>query len=310
MDKKVTVIGAGNVGATAAQRLAEKELCDVVLIDIVEGVPQGKALDLTEAAPIEKHDAQLQGSNGYEASSGSDIVIITAGIPRKPGMSRDDLISTNAGIMKSVTKEVAARSPEAVLIIVSNPLDAMCHVAYEASQFPKSRVIGMAGVLDSARFRAFIAMELDVSVENTHAFVLGGHGDTMVPLPRYSTVAGIPITELMPQERIDALVDRTANGGAEIVGLLKTGSAYYAPASAAVEMAESILKDKKKILPCAAYLEGEYGFNDLFIGVPVKLGKGGIVDIIEIELTPEEKVALKKSADAVQGLKDDLKKLT
>jgi len=309
MDKKVTVIGAGNVGATAAQRLAEKELCDVVLIDIVEGVPQGKALDLTEAAPIEKHDAQLQGSNGYEASSGSDIVIITAGIPRKPGMSRDDLISTNAGIMKSVTKEVAARSPEAVLIIVSNPLDAMCHVAYEASQFPKSRVIGMAGVLDSARFRAFIAMELDVSVENTNAFVLGGHGDTMVPLPRYSTVAGIPITELMPQERIDALVDRTANGGAEIVGLLKTGSAYYAPASAAVEMAESILKDKKKILPCAAYLEGEYGFNDLFIGVPVKLGKGGIVDIIEIELTQEEKVALKKSADAVQGLKDDLKKL-
>jgi len=309
MDKKVTVIGAGNVGATAAQRLAEKELCDVVLIDIVEGVPQGKALDLTEAAPIEKHDAQLQGANGYEASAGSDIVIITAGIPRKPGMSRDDLISTNAGIMKSVTKEVAARSPEAVLIIVSNPLDAMCHVAYEASQFPKSRVIGMAGVLDSARFRAFIAMELDVSVENTHAFVLGGHGDTMVPLPRYSTVAGIPITELMPQERIDALVDRTANGGAEIVGLLKTGSAYYAPASAAVEMAESILKDKKKILPCAAYLEGEYGFNDLFIGVPVKLGKGGIVDIIEIELTQEEKVALKKSADAVQGLKDDLKKL-
>ena len=310
MDKKVTVIGAGNVGATAAQRLAEKELCDVVLIDIVEGVPQGKALDLTEAAPIEKHDAQLQGSNGYEASAGSDIVIITAGIPRKPGMSRDDLISTNAGIMKSVTKEVAARSPEAVLIIVSNPLDAMCHVAYEASQFPKSRVIGMAGVLDSARFRAFIAMELDVSVENTHAFVLGGHGDTMVPLPRYSTVAGIPITELMPQERIDALVDRTANGGAEIVGLLKTGSAYYAPASAAVEMAESILKDKKKILPCAAYLEGEYGFNDLFIGVPVKLGKGGIVDIIEIELTEEEKAALKKSADAVQGLKDDLKKLS
>ena len=310
MDKKVTVIGAGNVGATAAQRLAEKELCDVVLIDIVDGVPQGKALDLTEAAPIEKHDAHLQGSNGYAESAGSDIVIITAGIPRKPGMSRDDLISTNAGIMKSVTKEVAALSPEAVLIIVSNPLDAMCHVAYEASQFPKNRVIGMAGVLDSARFRAFIAMELDVSVENTHAFVLGGHGDTMVPLPRYSTVAGIPITELMPKERIDALVERTANGGAEIVGLLKTGSAYYAPASAAVEMAESILKDKKKILPCAAYLEGEYGFNDLFIGVPVKLGKGGIVDIVEIDLTDEEKAALQKSADAVQGLKDDLSKLS
>jgi malate dehydrogenase len=310
MDKKVTVIGAGNVGATAAQRLAEKELCDVVLIDIVEGIPQGKALDLTEAAPIEKHDAQLRGSNGYEESAGSDIVIITAGIPRKPGMSRDDLISTNAGIMKSVTKEVAALSPDAVLIIVSNPLDAMCHVAYEASQFPKNRVIGMAGVLDSARFRAFIAMELDVSIENTHAFVLGGHGDTMVPLPRYSTVAGIPITELMPKERIDALVERTANGGAEIVALLKTGSAYYAPASAAVEMAESILKDKKKILPCAAFLEGEYGFNDLFIGVPVKLGKGGIEDIIEIELTEDEKAALKKSADAVQGLKNDLKKLS
>ncbi|MEN8245142.1 MAG: malate dehydrogenase [Thermodesulfobacteriota bacterium] len=310
MDKKVTVIGAGNVGATAAQRLAEKELCDVVLIDIVEGVPQGKALDLTEAAPIEKHDAHLKGANGYGESAGSDIVIITAGIPRKPGMSRDDLISTNAGIMKSVTKEVAALSPEAVLIIVSNPLDAMCHVAYEASQFPKNRVIGMAGVLDSARFRAFISMELDVSVENTHAFVLGGHGDTMVPLPRFSTVAGIPITELMPMERIQALVERTANGGAEIVSLLKTGSAYYAPASAAVEMAEAILKDKKKILPCAALLEGEYGFNDLFIGVPVKLGKGGIVDIIEIDLTEEEKSALQKSANAVQGLKDDLKKLS
>jgi malate dehydrogenase len=269
MDKKVTVVGAGNVGATAAQRLAEKELCDVVLIDIIEGVPQGKALDLTEAAPIEKHDAHLTGTNSYEPSKGSDIIIITAGIPRKPGMSRDDLISTNAGIMKSVTREVAKLSPEAVLIIVSNPLDAMCHVAYETSGFPKNRVLGMAGVLDSARFRAFISMELNVSVENTHAFVLGGHGDTMVPLPRYSTVAGIPITELMSPERIDALVKRTANGGAEIVSLLKTGSAYYAPASAAVEMAEAILKDKKKILPCAAYLDGEYGFKDLFIGVPV-----------------------------------------
>ncbi|MCG6912259.1 MAG: malate dehydrogenase [Deltaproteobacteria bacterium] len=310
MDKKVSVVGAGNVGATVAQRLAEKELCDVVLVDIVEGVPQGKALDLTEAAPVEKHDAKLTGTNGYDETAGSDIVIITAGIPRKPGMSRDDLISTNAGIMKSVTKEIAARSPEAVLIVVSNPLDAMCHVAYEASGFPKNRVIGMAGVLDSARFRAFIAMELNVSVENTHAFVLGGHGDTMVPLPRYSTVAGIPITELMPEERIKALVERTANGGAEIVGLLKTGSAYYAPASAAVEMAESILKDKKKILPCAAYLDGQYGFKDLFIGVPVKLGSRGVEDIIEIELTEEEKAALKKSADAVQGLKEDLKKLS
>ncbi len=309
MDKKVTVVGAGNVGATAAQRLCEKELCDVVLVDIVEGVPQGKALDLTEAAPIEKHDSHLTGTNGYEESANSDIVIITAGIPRKPGMSRDDLISTNAGIMKSVVEQIAKLSPEAVLIIVSNPLDAMCHVAYEASGFPKNRVIGMAGVLDSARFRAFIAMELDVSVENTHAFVLGGHGDTMVPLPRYSTVAGIPITELMPAERIAALVDRTANGGAEIVGLLKTGSAYYAPASAAVEMAESILKDKKKVLPCAVYLDGEYGYNDLFIGVPVKLGAGGVEQIIEISLTDDEKAALAKSAAAVQELKDVLNNL-
>jgi malate dehydrogenase len=309
MDKKVTVVGAGFVGATAAQRLSEKELCDVVLVDIVEGVPQGKALDLTEAAPIEKHDAHLTGTNGYEESADSDIVIITAGIPRKPGMSRDDLISTNAGIMKDVVGHVAKLSPEAVLIIVSNPLDAMCHVAYEASGFPKNRVIGMAGVLDSARFRAFIAMELGVSVENTHAFVLGGHGDTMVPLPRYSTVAGIPITELMPADRIDALCDRTANGGAEIVGLLKTGSAYYAPASAAVEMAESILKDKKKVLPCAVYLEGEYGFNDLFIGVPVKLGAGGVEQIIEISLTDDEQAALAKSAAAVQELKDILKGL-
>jgi malate dehydrogenase len=309
MDKKVTVIGAGHVGATAAQRLAEKELCDVVLIDIIEGVPQGKALDLAEAAPIEKHDARLTGTNAYDASKNSDIVIITAGIPRKPGMSRDDLISTNAGIVKSVTQEVAALSPDSVLIIVSNPLDAMCHVAHDVSGFPKERVIGMAGVLDSARFRAFISMELNVSVENTHAFVLGGHGDTMVPLPRYSTVAGIPITELLPSDRIDALVDRTRNGGAEIVSLLKTGSAYYAPASAAVEMAESILKDKKKILPCAAYLEGEYGLNQLFMGVPVKLGAAGVEEIIEITLTADEKAALEKSAAAVQELKDVLKKL-
>ena len=307
MDKKVTVVGAGNVGATAAQRLAEKQLCDVVLVDIVEGVPQCKALDLSEAAPIEKHDSHLTGTNSYEETAGSDIVIITAGIPRKPGMSRDDLISTNAGIVKAVTKEVATRSPEAILIIVSNPLDAMCHVAFDASGFPRERVIGMAGVLDSARFRAFISMELNVSVENIHAFVLGGHGDTMVPLPRFSTVAGIPITELMAQDRIDALVERTRNGGAEIVALLKTGSAYYAPASAAVEMAEAILKDKKKILPCAAYLQGEYGQQDLFIGVPVKLGAKGVEDIIEITLTDEEKQALQKSADAVQELKDLLK---
>jgi malate dehydrogenase len=309
MEKKVTVVGAGNVGATAAQRLCEKELCDVVLVDIVEGVPQGKSLDLTEAAPIEKHDAHLTGTNGYEETAGSDIVIITAGIPRKPGMSRDDLISTNAGIIKSVTSEVAKMSPEAVIIVVSNPLDAMCHVAFSESGFPKNRVMGMAGVLDSARFRSFIAMELNVSVENTHAFVLGGHGDTMVPLPRYSTVAGIPITELMSEERVEAIVDRTRNGGAEIVGLLKTGSAYYAPASAAVEMAESILKDKKKILPCAVYLEGEYGLNDLFIGVPVKLGSGGVEEIIEINLTDAEKAALQKSADAVEELKEVLKKI-
>ena len=309
MDKKVTVIGAGHVGATAAQRLAEKELCDVVLIDIIEGVPQGKALDLTEAAPIEKHDAQLTGANAYDASAGSDIVIITAGIPRKPGMSRDDLISTNAGIVKAVTRQIAALSPDTILIIVSNPLDAMCHVAHESSGFPKERIIGMAGVLDSARFRAFISMELNVSVENTHAFVLGGHGDTMVPLARYSTVAGIPITELLSEDRIAALVDRTRNGGAEIVGLLKTGSAYYAPASAAVEMAESILKDKKKILPCAVYLEGEYGVKDLFIGVPVKLGVGGAEEVIEITLTKAENTALQKSAAAVQELKEVLKKL-
>jgi malate dehydrogenase len=310
MDKKVTVVGAGNVGATAAQRLAEKELCDVVLVDIIEGVPQGKSLDLTEAAPIEKHDAHLTGANTYDATAGSNIIIITAGIPRKPGMSRDDLLGTNAGIMKKVTEQVAKLSPDAVLIIVSNPLDAMCHVAFEASGFPKERVLGMAGVLDSARFRAFIAMELNVSVENTHAFVLGGHGDTMVPLPRYSTVAGVPITELLPQDRIDAIVERTRTGGAEIVSLLKTGSAYYAPASAAVEMAESILKDKKKILPCAVLLKGEYGIEDLFIGVPVKLGAAGIEEVIQIKLTEDEQNALNRSAAAVQELKDALKKLT
>ncbi|MGB8425250.1 MAG: malate dehydrogenase [Desulfobacterales bacterium] len=309
MDKKVTVVGAGNVGATAAQRLAEKELCDVVLVDIIEGVPQGKSLDLTEAAPIEKHDAHLTGTNTYDATAGSNIIVITAGIPRKPGMSRDDLLGTNAGIMKKVTEQVAKLSPEAVIIIVSNPLDAMCHVAFEASGFPKERVLGMAGVLDSARFRAFIAMELNVSVENTHAFVLGGHGDTMVPLPRFSTVAGIPITELLPPERIEAIVERTRTGGAEIVSLLKTGSAYYAPASAAVEMAESILKDKKKILPCAALLKGEYGINDLFIGVPVKLGAAGIEEVIQIKLTENEQEALNRSAAAVQELKEALKKL-
>ncbi|HLZ19700.1 MAG TPA: malate dehydrogenase [Smithellaceae bacterium] len=302
MNQKVTVVGAGNVGATVAQRLAEKELADVVLIDIIDGVPQGKSLDLIEAAPIEKHDAHLTGANAYEASANSDIVIITAGISRKPGMSRDDLLATNRSIMKAVTEQVAKYSPDAILIIVSNPLDAMCHVAMETSGFPRNRVIGMAGVLDSARFRAFISMELDVSVENIHALVLGGHGDMMVPLPRFSTVAGVPITELLPPERIDALAKRTRNGGAEIVELLKTGSAYYAPASAVVEMAESILKDKKKILPCAAYLEGEYGISGLFVGVPVKLGRNGIEQIISLRLKADEKKALDKSARAVSEL--------
>lgn len=309
MQKKVTVVGAGNVGATVAQRVAEKELADVVLIDIVEGLPQGKALDLQEAAPVEKHDARLVGTNTYEASEGSDIIIVTAGIPRKPGMSRADLLTTNAEIMKGIIEQVTPLSPDAILIIVTNPVDAMCHVAFETSKFPKNRVVGMSGVLDAARFRAFVAMELNVSVESTHAFVLGGHGRTMVPLPRYSTVAGIPITELLPQAKVDALVERTRYGGAEIVGLLKTGSAYYAPAAAAVEMADSILKDRKKILPCAAYLQGEYGIHDLFIGVPVKLGRDGVEQIIEITLTEEERAALNKSADAVRSLVESLGKM-
>jgi malate dehydrogenase len=310
MKNKLTVVGAGNVGATVAMRVAEKELADVVLVDVLEGIPAGKALDLAEAAPIERHDAHITGvTNDYSAAQGSDIVVITAGIPRKPGMSRDDLLSTNAGIMKSVAGEIAKVAPNAILIVVTNPLDAMCHVALDASGFDKTKVIGMAGVLDSARFRAFIAMELNVSVENVHAFVLGAHGDTMVPLPRYSSVAGIPITELLSGERIEAIVERTRKGGGEIVSLLKTGSAFYAPASAAVEMAEAILKDKKKILPCVTYLQGEYEIRNLFIGVPVKLGSAGVEEIIEITLTPEEREALQKSAQAVQGLVDDLKRL-
>ncbi|MCX5826994.1 MAG: malate dehydrogenase [Deltaproteobacteria bacterium] len=309
MDKKVAVIGAGNVGATVAQRLVEKALCDVVLIDVLEGIPQGKALDLAEAAPIEKHDSTIMGANSYEESAGSDIVIITAGVPRKPGMSRDDLLTINSRIMKSVVQEVVRYSPATILIIVSNPLDAMCHVAFEVSGFPRNRVIGMAGVLDAARFRAFIAMALQVSVENIHATVLGGHGDTMVPLPRYSTVAGIPLPEVLSPERIEALVDRTRNGGAEIVGLLKTGSAFYAPAAAAVEMAEAILKDRKKILPCAVYLQGEYDIQELFVGVPVKLGKGGVEEIIQLHLTDGEMSALKKSSQSVRELVDALKRL-
>jgi len=303
---KITVVGAGNVGATAAHWIASKELADVVLVDIVEGTPQGKSLDLAQAAPIDGFDVKLVGANSYEETKDSDIVIITAGLPRKPGMSRDDLLKTNADIVGKVTDEVAKYSPNAVLIVVSNPLDAMAQVAFKRSGFPKNRVMGMAGVLDSARMRCFVAEELDVSVENVTCFVLGGHGDTMVPLPRYSTVAGIPITELIEKDKLDAILKRTANGGAEIVGLLKTGSAYYAPSLGAVEMAEAILKDKKKILPCAVYLEGEYGINNLFVGVPVKLGKNGIEQIIEISLTNDERAALQKSAGAVQELIDVL----
>ncbi|HEY5611159.1 MAG TPA: malate dehydrogenase [Thermoanaerobaculia bacterium] len=306
MRTKVTVVGAGNVGATLAQRIAEKELADVALVDIVEGVPQGKGLDMIESAPVERFDARIHGTNGYDGTENSDIVVITAGLPRKPGMSRDDLLWKNEEIVAAVTKEVAQRSPESIIIVVSNPLDAMCEVARRVSGFSRERVIGMAGVLDSARMRAFIAMELNVSVENTHAFVLGGHGDTMVPLPRFSTVAGIPIPELIAKDRIDAIVERTRSGGAEIVNLLKT-SAWYAPSSATCEMLEAILKDEKKILPCAAFLQGEYGFRDLFVGVPVKLGRNGVEQIIEIKLTEDEKAALQKSADAVKELFDKLK---
>jgi malate dehydrogenase len=308
MHSKVTVVGAGNVGATVAQRLVEKELADVVLVDILQGLPQGKALDLQEAAPIEKHDARLVGANTYEASKDSHVIVLSAGITRKPGMARGDLLVTNAKIIKEIVAQVVPLSPEAILVVVTNPLDAMCHVALEISRFPKNRVVGMAGVLDAARFRAFIAAELKVSVENTHAFVLGGHGRTMVPLPRYSTVAGIPLTELLPPERIEALVERTRWGGAEIVELLRTASAFYAPASAVVEMVDAILKDRKKVLPCAAYLQGEYGIHDLFIGVPVKLGKGGVEQILEVTLTDEEQAALQKSADAVRSLVETLTK--
>ena len=302
MRKKVTVVGSGNVGATAAHWLASKELADVVLIDIIEGVPQGKSLDLLQAMPIEKRDSYILGTNDYADTANSDIVVITAGIPRKPGMSRDDLLNTNFKIMSDVVGKVVQYSPNCILIIVSNPLDAMAQAAYKQSGFSRNRVIGMAGILDSARFRTFIARELDVSIENVTAFVLGGHGDTMVPLPRYSTVAGIPITELIAPDRLEALVQRTRDGGAEIVKHLKTGSAYYAPSAATVEMVEAILKDKRKILPCAAYLQGEYGIDGFYIGVPCKLGAAGLEKIIEIKLTPEEDAALKKSAAAVKEL--------
>jgi malate dehydrogenase len=302
MRKKVSIVGAGNVGATAAHWIAAKELADVALIDVVEGVPQGKALDLLEAMPIEKRDVAIVGANDYAATANSDIVVITAGIPRKPGMSRDDLLHTNFKIMSDVVQKVVAQSPECILIIVSNPLDAMAQAAYRQAGFNRERVIGMAGVLDSARFRSFIAAELNVSVENVTAFVLGGHGDTMVPLARYSTVAGIPITELIAPDRLEEIVQRTRDGGAEIVKYLKTGSAYYAPSAAVTEMVEAILKDKKKILPCAAYLEGEYGIEGYYIGVPCKLGAAGLEQIIEIKLTAEEDAALKKSAEAVKEL--------
>ena len=307
MNRKVTVIGSGNVGATAARRIATKELADVVLLDILEGIPQGKGLDMLEANPVEGSDACVLGTNDYADTADSDVVVITAGLARKPGMSRDDLLLKNKNIIKDVTENVVKHSPNCILIPVTNPLDAMCQVVFRVSGFPRERVVGMAGILDSARMRAFIAMELGVSVENTHAFVLGGHGDTMVPLPRYSTVAGIPIIELMDTTTLDAVVKRTAAGGGEIVKLLGSGSAYYAPGSAIVEMVEAILKDKKKILPCAAFLQGEYGIEGLFVGVPVKLGARGVEDIIQIELTADEQAALRKSADAVKELVDIIK---
>ena len=302
MRYKVTMVGAGHVGATAAQRIVEKGYADVVLVDIVEGVPQGKALDLMESAPVELYDSKITGTNTYEDTKDSDIVVITAGLPRKPGMSRDDLLAKNYDIVSSVTEEVAPRSPNCIIVVVSNPLDAMCQAAMKVSGFPRERVVGMAGILDSARFRTFIAMELDVSVENIQALVLGGHGDTMVPLPRFTTVAGVPITELMDEATIERLVQRTRNGGAEIVKLLKTGSAYYAPASAIAEMVDSILMDRKKILPCAAYLQGEYGIDGLFVGVPVKLGSRGVERVLELPLNEEERAALDRSADSVREL--------
>jgi len=298
--KKVTVVGAGNVGATLAQRIAETRLADVVMVDVAEGVPQGKGLDLMQSGPVLGYDTMITGSNGYDETAGSDLIVITAGLARKPGMSRDDLLSANGDIIKKVAGETGRRSPKAVMIVVTNPMDVMAYVAMKASGFPRERVIGMGGVLDSARFRTFIAMELGVSVENTHAFVLGGHGDTMVPLPRYSSVAGIPITELMSEDRINRLVQRTRNGGAEIVALLKTGSAYYAPSAATLEMVAAILLDKKKILPCSAYLDGEYGVRGMFSGVPVKLGERGVEQVVEIKLSAEERAAFMKSVDAVR----------
>jgi malate dehydrogenase len=301
MVNKITVVGAGNVGATTAQRLAEKELAQlVVMVDVVEGVPQGKALDQWETAPIEGFDTRVIGTNGYDETAQSEIVIITAGIARKPGMSRDDLLNTNAGIVKQVCEQVKRTSPNAIIIMVSNPLDVMCYVAKKVTGFPRERVLGMAGVLDTARYRSFLAEALDVSVEDIQAMVLGGHGDTMVPLISYTTVSGIPVTQLMDKKTLDAIVDRTRNGGAEIVKFLKTGSAYYAPSAAAVQMAEAMVRDKKRVLPCAAWLEGEYGMSGLFLGVPCKLGRKGLEEIIEVELTSAERIDLGKSAEAVR----------
>ena len=308
MRKKVTVVGAGNVGANCALRLVEKELADVVLVDVIEGVPQGKGLDLYQSGPVQGYDCTITGSNDYEPTANSDLAILTAGFPRKPGMSRDDLLVANYEVVRTATTQIVKYSPNCILIVVTNPLDAMAQAAYWVSKFSKNRVIGMAGVLDSARFRTFIAAELKVSVENVVGVVMGGHGDTMVPLVRLSNVSGIPLTELMSQATIDAIVDRTRNGGAEIVKYLKTGSAYYAPSAAAVEMAESILKDKKKVMPCAAYLEGEYGIKGLFVGVPCKLGARGIEQIYQVKLTAEEQAMLNKSAAAVQELVDVLNK--
>ncbi len=299
---KITIVGAGFVGATAAHWAAIKELGDICLIDIIEGMPQGKALDLAEAAPVEGYNCEIIGTNNYEDTKDSDIVIITAGLPRKPGMSRDDLLEKNTAIVKAVTEQIAKYSPNAVLIVVSNPLDAMVYVAHKVSGFPTNKVLGMAGVLDAARFRTFIAMELDVSVEDVNAFVLGGHGDSMVPLPRYSTVAGIPLPDLLPAEKIEALVDRTRKGGGEIVSLLKTGSAFFAPSASVIAMAESILKDQKRIFPCAAYCDKEYDVGGYFVGVPVKLGGNGVEQVIEIKLTPDEKEAFDKSVEAVRQL--------
>ncbi len=302
LNMKITVVGAGNVGATAAQRLVDKELAnEVVLIDIVEGLPQGKGLDMWESAPIEGTDTRATGANNYEATANSDVVVITAGIARKPGMTREQLQETNAGIVKGVTEQVAKHSPNAILVIVSNPLDVMTYVAYKASGFPRERVIGMAGILDTARYRSFIAMELGVSVKDIQALVLGGHGDSMVPLVRYTTIAGVPLSEFADQATIERLVKRTRDGGIEIVNFLKTGSAYYAPSAAAVEMVEAIVKDQKRILPCAAFLQGEFGIKDTYIGVPIKLGRKGMEKVIEVPLTPDEKSALMKSADEVKS---------